>query len=671
MRKVQAKKRIAKLKKEINHHRYQYHVLDRQEISDAALDSLKKELADLESEYPDLITSDSPTQRVGGQPLEKFKKVEHQSPMLSLNDVFEDKDFFKWLERIEKLSPGNKFDFFAEVKMDGLAVSLIYKKGRLVQAATRGNGLVGEKVTSNIKTVESIPLKLRLDSLDNKTRKKALIHVEVRGEVYMRYDILKKINKKKERKGENKFANPRNAAAGSIRQLDPKIAASRKLNFYAYDLVTDLGQKTHQESHKLAKNMGFPVNPHSQYCSDGQTVIKYHKKIGQKRKSFPYPTDGIVVNVNSISLFKKLGAVGKSPRGALAYKFPAEQATTVIKNIQVQVGRTGVLTPVAHLKPVKVAGSTVSRATLHNMDEIKRLGVKIGDTVVVEKAGDIIPDVVKVLKNMRSGSEKNFQMPAKCPVCGSQVIRKKGEVAYYCPNQDCFATLKERIYHFVSKKAFDIEGLGPKIIDQLIKTDLIKDQSDIFSLKEEDLKTLERFAEKSASNIIKSIENSKEITLSRFIYSLGIRHVGQETAYLLARRFGSLDNLINTKKEELENIHDIGLVVASSIYNYFNDNKNIKLLKKLKKYGVKVKKSRLKNKQNLKNKKFVLTGSLEKMTRDQAKTEIRKRSGEVSSSVSQNIDYLVKGENPGSKFEKARKLGLKIISEEKFLSLIE
>jgi len=672
MDKQEAKKRIEKLKKEINHHRYLYHVLDRQEISDAALDSLKKELADLENQFPDLITPDSPTQRVGGRPLPKFKKVRHEKPMLSLNDVFSEEEFYDWVERIKKLAPGENFDFYAEVKMDGLAVSLIYEGGLFVLGATRGNGVVGEDVTQNLKTVEAIPLRLHLEKLPNNVKKRVIKgRVEVRGEVYMRKDVFKKLNEEQKKKGERLFANPRNAAAGSIRQLDPKIAASRRLNFYAYDLVTDLGQKTHEESHQLAKKMGFPVNPHNEYCRTPEEVVNYHKKIGEKRKHFPYPSDGIVVNINSISLFNKLGVVGKSPRGALAFKYPAEQATTIVEDIQVQVGRTGALTPVAHLRPVNIAGTTVSRATLHNMDEIKRLDVRIGDTVIVQKAGDIIPDVVKVIKGLRSGREKRFKMPEKCPFCGSKVYRKPGEVAYYCSNKNCFASVRERFYHFVSKKAFDIEGLGPKIIDQLLKADLIKDPADIFTLKREDLEPLERFAEKSAQNIIKAIDKSKKISLSRFIYSLGIRHVGEETAFLLARRFGTLENLMKAKKDELAAIHDIGGVVAESIYNFFQEKENQELIAKLIKNGVKVEKEKVAAQKFFKNKTFVLTGSLRSMTREQAKTEIRKRGGDVSSSVSHETDYVILGEKPGTKYQKAKNLGIKFLSEEEFLSLLK
>lgn len=670
MDKAQAKQRIGKLKKEINRHRYLYHVLDKPEISDAALDSLKKELAQLEEKFPEFITPDSPTQRVGGEALDRFRKVKHEKPMLSLNDVFDEEEFLKWVERIKKLAPTDEFDFYAEVKMDGLAVSLFYEKGLFVRGATRGDGQTGEEVTENLKTVEAIPLRLDLEKLSEKERQKAAVRLEVRGEVYMRRDIFDELNKEQKKRGEKIFANPRNAAAGSIRQLDPKIAASRKLNFFAYDLVTDLGQKTHQESHQLAEKMGFPVNPHNRFCQSSEEVIKYREKIAEKRSKFPYWIDGVVVNVNNLDLFRKLGRVGKSPRGALAFKYPAEQATTIVEDIQVQIGRTGALTPVAHLKPVKVAGSTVSRATLHNFDEIKRQGVKIGDTVIIQKAGDIIPEVVRVLPGMRTGQEKEFRMPRHCPVCGSPVVKKPNEVAYYCSNKKCFATQKEEIYHFVSKKAFDIEGLGPKIVDQLLAADLIKNPADIFTLKKEDLEPLERFAEKSAGNIIKAIEKSKNISLPRFIYALGIRHVGEETAYLLAEHFGSLEKLSRAGKEELCRIHEIGEVVAESIADFFRDKEKSNLIDKLVKNGVKIKSETIKKEKPLQGIKFVLTGSLKMLTRDEAKQKIRRQGGEISSAVSRETDYLVVGEDPGSKYEKAKKLGLKIIAEKEFLSLI-
>lgn len=667
MTKQEIRQRIEKLKKEINHHRYLYHVLDKQEISDAALDSLKHELYQLEQEHPEFITPDSPTQRVGGEPLKEFEKVKHNKRMLSLEDVFLDKEIRDWEKRIKKLVPDDKLDYYAEIKMDGLAVSLVYKNGIFVEGSTRGNGEIGEDVTQNLKTIEAIPLRLEIDKLPKEVQKKAE-EIEIRGEVFMSKETFNKLNEEQKKKNEPLFANPRNAAAGSIRQLDPKIAALRKLDFYAYDLVTDLGQKTHRESHEFIKLLGMKINREFRYCENLNELIVYHNYIGGIRDKLSYQTDGVVVNVNNISVFKKLGVVGKTPRGAVAFKYPAEQATTIVEDIVVQIGRTGTLTPVAILKPVKVAGSTVSRATLHNEDEIKRLDMKIGDTVIIQKAGDVIPDIVKVLPNLRTGKERRFKFPSKCPVCGSSVKRKQGEAAYYCTNKFCFAQSKEKLYHFVSKKAFDINHLGPKIIDKLLKESLIEDASDIFDLKQGDLESLERFAEKSASNLIEAIDKSRKITLARFVYALGIRHVGEETANDLAYYFGDLEKIKKVSLDDLRKIKDIGDVIAKSIYEWFKDKKNLVFLDKLlKQVKIELPEER---ELKLKGKIFVLTGGLKTMTRDDAKDKIRSLGGDVSSSISQNTDFVVAGDEPGSKYERAKKLGVKIIDEEKFLKMV-
>jgi DNA ligase (NAD+) len=659
MNKQQAKQRIEKLRREIEHHRYFYHVLDKQIISDAALDSLKHELAQLEQEFPDLITAESPTQRVAGKPLDKFQKVTHSKRMLSLVDCFSEEEIQDWEKRIRKLAPSDHFDFYGEVKMDGLAVNLLYKDGIFVQGATRGDGTIGEDVTLNLKTINSIPLKLN-EPFPKK--------IEVRGEVYMTKKNFELINKNEV----DKFANPRNAAAGSIRQLDPKIAAKRKLDFMAYDIATDLGLKTHEAVHQLLIKLGFKSNSHNQYCKNISEVQKFYEKVGKIRKNFPYWSDGTVINANRIDLFNKLGIVGKAPRGAIAYKYPAEQATTIVEDIQVQIGRTGTLTPVAHLKPVQVAGTTVSRATLHNEDEIKRLDVRLGDTVILQKAGDIIPDIVQVLKNLRPKSAKQFVFPKKCPACGSKVERKAGEVAHYCTNKKCFAQERERLYHFVSKKAFDIEDLGPKIIDQLMEENLIANAADIFHLKKSDLLPLERFAEKSADNLIQAISKSKSVSLARFIYALGIRHIGEETAIDLAKHFGSLEKIQRTSLEELNNIYEVGDVMAQSIYEYFQDKKNQELIKDLLKAGINIRRDAINRVSNpaIQGKTFVLTGTLKTMTRDEAKKKIREAGGNVSSSVSKNTDYVLAGEEPGSKFDKAKSLGVKIISEKEFLNML-
>lgn len=677
MTKQEAEVRISKLRDEVNHHRYAYHVLDKPEISDAALDSLKHELQKLEEEYPDLITPDSPTQRVGGKALGAFTKVRHAIPMLSLNDVFSQEEVEQWETRIRKIVPADaRLTYFGELKMDGLAVTLKYEKGMFIQAATRGDGKVGEDVTQNCKTIEAIPLKLEIKTTDRALTQmveKALKgSVEVRGEIYMSKKVFNELNQEQKKINEQPFANPRNAAAGSVRQLDSKITAQRKLSFMAYDFVTDVGQKTHEESHKLLSALGFKAGMRNQNLVDIDSIGIYHEQIGKIREKLPYLTDGIVITVNTISLFKHLGIVGKAPRGSIAYKYPAEQATTVVEDIQVQVGRTGALTPVAHLRPVQVAGSTVSRATLHNMDEIERLDVRIGDTVIIQKAGDIIPDIVNVLVKMRTGKEKKFLMPKRCPVCNSATIRKPGEVAYYCSNKHCYAQQHEGLRHFISKKAFDIDGLGPKILEQLARSDLVKNSADLFDLQESDLAPLERFAEKAADNLVQAIQGSKTITLPRFIYALGIRHVGEETAVVLAERFGNLQKLMEATHEELENIHDIGGIVAESIFTFFQDSHNTKLINKLIDRGVLIQKAERSKKVSkiLNGKKIVVTGTLHSMSREEAKERIRSAGAKWVSSVSKNTDFVVSGEDPGSKYDKAVKLGVTVINEKEFIKLL-
>jgi len=697
MNKEQARQRIEKLKKVINHHRYLYHVLDRQEISDEALDSLKKELFDLEQKFPDLITPDSPTQRVGGEPLKEFKKVKHPQPMLSFNDAFSKEDMKDWLGRalgllgkkerklltVPSHQSGSE-GFYCELKIDGLAIELIFKNGILKTGSTRGDGKIGEDVTQNLKTVEAIPLKIRskrkiVESLKKeKVRKELVDKIEkfdfkkslaIRGEVFISKKEFQKINKERKKKNLSPYANPRNLAAGSIRQLDSNITAKRKLDSFAYELITDLGQKTHKEKHQILKALGFKTNPNNQYSKDLSEVFKFHKEWQGKREKLSYEIDGIVIIINSNKTFEKLGVVGKTPRGAIAYKFPGKEATTIIEDIKVQVGRTGALTPVAVLKPVQVGGVTISRATLHNEDEIKRLGIRIGDTVIVGRAGDVIPDVIKVLPDLRTGKEKEFKMPKKCPVCGSKI--KKIEAIHYCANPNCFAREKEQFYHFVSRKAFNIDGLGSKIVDQLIEEGLVSDLADLFELEEGDLILLERFAEKSASNLIKAVKDSKKISLSCFIYSLGIRNVGEETAQDLAEQFGTFEKFQKTDLEELKKIEDIGPVVAKSIRDWLSTKKNKELLKKFKKVGIRIisQKSKVKS-QKLRGLTFVLTGRLEMMNREKAKKRIRALGGDISSSVSKETDYLVAGEDPGSKYDKAKKLGVKIINEQQFLKMI-
>ena len=698
MTKQQAKERIKKLKKEINHHRYMYHVMDRLDIPEAALDSLKHELFKLEQDYPDLITQDSPTQRVGGQPLAKFKKVAHSTRMLSLEDVFSEEELEEWVARIQKLVLDKKLDFFAELKVDGFAISLEFENGVFAVGSTRGDGMVGEDVTQNLKTIESIPLKLEqtrnrcgtdaelnekiIKNIDDKIRNG---RIEIRGEVYMTKKTFEEINKEQKKRNEPLYANPRNTAAGSIRQLDPKIAASRKLDFLAYDVVTDVGQKTHEEEHLICKMLGFRTDKFARFCGNEKEVMEFWENISRRREKLEYLIDGVVVSVNSNELFEDLGIVGKAPRGAVAFKFAPMEATTIIENIVVHVGRTGALTPVAHLKPVKVAGVTISRASLHNIDEINRLGAKIGYTVIVQRAGDVIPDITKVLTGLRTGKEKKFHMPKNCPVCGENAIRMQGEVAYKCINKKCLAKKRENLYHFVSKKAFNIVGLGPKIIDTLFDQELIQDAADLYDLKEGDLAPIERFAEKSSANLINAIAQSKKISLPKFIYGLGILHVGEETALRLAEQFpqksddrsrmtkvGQLLKFFqNLSIEDLQKIPDVGPKVAESIYEWFHDKINIGFLEKLDKVGIGILSQRLNVKsQRLVGLSFVLTGELKSISRDEAKEKIRAFGGAVSESISKKTNYAVVGKNPGSKYDKARELGVKMIKEREFLKMI-
>ena len=660
--KQRAKQRIDKLKKVINHHRYVYHVLDKQEISSAVLDSLKKELFDLELEFPDLVTPDSPTQRIGGSPLPQFRKVKHLNPMLSLNDAFSFEDLKAWEERMKRVAGDGQRDYYAEIKMDGLAVSLIYENGILIEASTRGDGVTGEDVTQNIKTIEAIPLKLEEIRGLRKSR------VEVRGEVFMHSKSFEKLNKEQKKLGLIEFANPRNASAGSIRQLDPKITAKRELDFCAYDIPTDLGLKTHKEIHELAKKLGFKVNALNKYCRNIEEVRELYNKIIRRREKLPYWTDGLVVNINEIVIFKRLGVVGKAPRGSIALKFPAEEATTVVEDIVVQIGRLGTVTPIARLKPVRIQGSLVKRASLHNADQIHRLGLKIGDTVVVRKAGDIIPEVLSVLTDLRTGREKEFKIPSKCPLCAGPIVKKPGEVAYYCSNKKCFGLQKEKLHHFVSKGAFDIAGLGPRILDQLFEIGLISRPADIFTLKKDDLEGLEGFQEKKAINIVSSIARQRKIEFWRFIFALGIRHVGEETARDLAKRFRNLEGLKSASFDDINSLRDIGDVVAQSIYDYFHD-KSQEEYSSLLRNGVLIIPEVARH-GKLEGKKFVVTGALKNWTRDEIKEIIRLNGGEVGETVSKEMDYVIVGESPGSKLNKAKRLGIKILSEVEFKNMV-
>ncbi|HRY52526.1 MAG TPA: NAD-dependent DNA ligase LigA [Candidatus Portnoybacteria bacterium] len=696
MNKEEAKKRIDILKKEINYHRYQYHVLDKLDISDAAFDSLKNELEELELQWPDLVTADSPTQRVGGEPLDKFKKVQHEEPMLSLNDAFGEEEIKAWEERVQKIAPHAKFDYFCELKLDGLAVSLVYKSGTLFRGATRGDGKVGEDITQNLRTIQSIPLLLRCPEekelagigLSSQQVKNIIAavsggQIEVRGEAIMTQKVFNELNKKYKKAGRALLANSRNGAAGSLRQLDPKITAQRRLSFYAYALMADLGLNRHEQEHLVMRAMGFPTftddnKKYAHFCSDIQEVIKFHSYWAGHRDKLPFGCDGVVVAIDDKALHSKLGVVGKAPRWMQAYKFSGEEATTVVEDIILQIGRTGILTPVAVLRPVSVGGVIVSRATLHNEDEIKRLGLKIGDTVVVQRAGDVIPDILRVFSKMRTGQEKDFLMPRLCPMCGGAVEKRligSGQEAksagYFCANKNCFAVNRRALSHFVSKPAMNIDGLGPKIIEQLLQEGLIRDAADIYDLTEGDLTPLARFADKSAKNVIESISQSRQVPLARFINALGVLHVGEETARDLANHFGSIEKLSQAKQEDLANIDNIGSVVAQSLVSWFAETKNKKLLARLLK-AVKIEKPNIaKKKQIFKEMTFVLTGELASFSRDQAKEIIREHGGDVSSSVSAKTSLVVAGEAPGSKYDKAKKLGVKIISEEEFKELIK
>ena len=665
------KERLKKLKKIINHHRYLYHVLDESEISDEAFDSLMEELISIEAKYPELKTADSPSQRVGDKPLEFFRKTTHKIRQWSFDNVFNFEELQKWEEKIlrmiekEPLLKNEKIDYCVELKIDGLKAILTYKNGSLVTGATRGDGIVGEDVTQNLKTIKDIPLVLN--------KKVEIVSV---GEVWLSKKELKRINKERAACGEAEFANTRNAGAGSVRQLDSKITASRNLKSFMYDLDLIKGvakPKTQIGELELLKKLGFRVNPHYKVFSDLNEIENYYKKWIKKKEKEEYAIDGLVIKINSLKIQKALGYTGKSPRWGIAYKFPAEQTTTVIKDIVLQVGRTGVLTPVAHLEPVLIDGSVVSRATLHNEDEIKRLDVRIGDTVILQKAGDVIPQIVKVLVEMRTGKEKTFRFPKKVLACGGdgRIEKIPGQVAYRCVNKNSFEQQKRKFYHFVSKKAFNIDGLGSSIIDVLLEKNLISSYDDIFSLKKGDLLALPRFAEKSVDNLLKAIDNAREIELPKFLVGLSIDQVGEETTIDLANHFGSLEKLQNASLEELEKINGIGDVVAKSIYDWFRKTENKLLLNRLLKQ-IKIKPLRhpMSKLGKFEGKKFVLTGTLESMGRDEAKEKIRSLGGSVSSSVSKNVDYVVAGEKAGSKLEKAKNLGVEVLSEKEFLKTL-
>lgn len=665
--------RVKKLRDTINHHRYLYHVLNKEEISPEVLDSLKRELVNLEVKYPALVTPDSPTQRVAGKALEEFRKVSHAVPQWSFNDAFDEADIRAFDERVKR-NLKKKPQYLVELKIDGLKIVLTYEHGVLKTAATRGDGKVGEDVTNNIRTIESIPLKLEKN-----------VGIIVEGEIWMAKSVFEKLNRAREKSGEELFANPRNIAAGSIRQLDPAITRARKLDSFIYDIasITDATlSPTQEEELKLLRQLGFKVNPHFKKFENIEGVIGFWKSWDlpagrqgrRKREKEDYLIDGVVVKVNSREYQETLGYTGKSPRFGIAFKFQAEQVTTVVESITLQVGRTGVLTPVAVLRPVSVAGSVVSRATLHNEDEIKRKDIRIGDTVVIQKAGDVIPEVVRVVAEMRTGKEKIFKFPSHFPLCGGdgRIERIEGQAAYRCVAKNSFEQQRRKLAHFASRHAFDIDGLGPKIINQLMDAEIISNFDDIFTIKKGDLETLERFGEKSIDNLLGSIERARQVSLARFIASLSIPQVGEETARDLAKHFKTAEKFARTDVDELEKLEGVGPIVARSILDWFANKENKKLFERLlKQVNIESVRNSTSNTLPLFGKSVVLTGTLEKMSRENAKEKIRALGGEAHESVSKNTDYVVTGADPGEKLEKANDLGVKVLNEQEFLKLLE
>jgi len=682
MNKFEVEKRVQKLRSEIARLRDAYHTKDSPVATDDVYDSLNRELKSLVEKYPEFDDSNAPENRIGGKPLDKFEKVKHEIKMFSIGNVFSEEEFFAWEKRNLKLlnlrSDLSKslrsglvggIDYFCELKLDGLAVSLIYENGKFVRGVTRGDGEIGEDITSNLKMIESIPLVLKSPYPEK---------IEVRGEAFMRKNVLKKLNERNKKEDKPLFANSRNAAAGSLRQLDPKLAKKRHLDFSPYEITQIKGDnwqkqiEKHSQKHKLLSKLSFIVDEHSKKFSSSKDIPNFINEISKIRENLPFGIDGVVINIDDTKIFESLGVTGKDPRGIIAFKYPAEKTTTIVKDIKINVGRTGVLTPLAIFEPTAVAGSTVSKATLHNMDQIGRLDLRIGDTVVIEKAGDVIPKVVEVLTRMRTGKEKKFKMVEKCPVCGGKVEKKgisnKSSVAYYCTNPKCFAKDERSLEHFVS--AFEIYELGTKILRRFKDEGLITDAADIFTLMKEDIAPLKRFGEKSAENIIKEIELKKKIPLSKFLCALGILHVGEETARDLAVNFGTLDKLAKAGIEKINEIENIGPAVSESVYDYFRNKNNLLFIKKLLKNDVVIEKVGKIKENKFTGLIFVLTGTLSQMSRELAKEKIISLGGKVSSSVSKNTSYVVAGEESGSKLKNAQKLGIKIINEKEFLDML-
>lgn len=659
MTKEAAKARLKKLRQEINHHRFLYHVKDTLEISEAALDSLKAELQRLEEAFPDLITPDSPSQRVGGAPLPQFTQVQHSTRMLSLNDVFSPEELLAWDKRNKKMVAAS-YDYFVELKIDGVALAIHYEDGQLVQAATRGDGFVGEDVTHNIKTIDSIPLRLHVAHPGR---------LEVRGEVYITKADLEKLNKEQLAHGKPPYANPRNLAAGSIRQLDPKIAASRPLKFFAWEITAGEGGATRAAEYQRLQELGFPVPPDAVLVNSIEKAGKYLQETEKRKDKYPFLVDGAVIKINDLAVSRRLGVVGKTPRSSVAYKFAAEEATTTVENIIVQVGRTGALTPVAVLKPTRVAGTLVSRASLHNADEIARKDIRINDTVIIRKAGDIIPEIVQSLPNLRPPHTKPFQFPKTCPVCNSPIQRDAAGVVYRCSNKNCFPVQRERILHAVSRAAFDIEGLGDKIVEQLLQEGLIEDAADLWQLTQGDLLPLERFAAVKAKKIITQIQSRKKISLSRFLVALSIPHVGVITAADLSREFKTMAALKKASQEKLQAVEGIGDKVAQSVYDFFQSAASAKLLDKYKAAKIVIRRDTTQG--PLQGKTFIFTGSLPDMTRDEAKQKVLSLGGKVASAIGKGVDFVVLGQDAGSKAAKAQKLELTQLTPLEFRQMIQ
>ena len=663
---------LNELRRQIERHNHLYYVQDEPEIPDAEYDRLFKRLQDLERAHPHLVTPDSPTQRVGAEPQAAFSPVEHRVPMLSLQNAFSDREVYEFDARVRRLLKEDApVEYAVEPKIDGLAVEAVYESGRLVVASTRGNGYVGENITQNLKTLLDLPISV----LELSTGLRAPGLLEVRGEAYMELEDFERLNRERLDKGLPPFANPRNAAAGSLRQLDHRVTAKRRLRMFCYGVGTLQGHAfdTHWETMMAVQAWGFRVNrPHIRLCGSPDEVIAYCRELEERRGEFPYEIDGAVIKVNALALQERLGTVSRSPRWALAWKFKPTQETTRVRKIEVQVGRTGALTPVAHLDPVEVAGVTVRRATLHNEEEIEKKDVREGDTVVVQRAGDVIPEVVKVVESRRTGSETTFTMPVECPVCGSPVARRPGEAVVRCPNKNCPAQVRAVIRHFVSRGAMDVDGLGAKIVDQLIDRDLVREPADLYTLDLEKLLKLDKIAEKSAGNLLRAIESSKRTTLDRFIYALGIRHVGEHVARVLARRFGRVDRLRTATEEALREVPEIGPQIAESVVSFFADETRSRHVDRLLEH-VALEEPRGGEESGaafLAGRTFVLTGTLEAMSRAEAQERIERLGGRIASSVSRRTDYLVAGASPGGKLDRARGLGVSVLSEPDFLELV-